>query len=204
VALFDAPVAPVPPLGVRRTTPEHQGRARGGSDQKLGPLDRDLLEGLQRIEHAEQRQAAAEARKVNSGPRVDPARRVGAAAIDAGLLGTVALGIIAMTLRWSDLAWDQVSLLPAPPLTGLVLMIVVGYLFMFTAATGQTAGKMLVGLRVVDAASEGGRVSVRQALSRSALTVPSILLLGAGFVPALIGDGRAIHDRMAQTRVVRA
>jgi uncharacterized RDD family membrane protein YckC len=60
---------------------------------------------------------------------------------------------------------------------------------------------------VVDAGESGAgedRVSVRQALYRGALTVPSVLLLGAGFLPAIAGDGRAIHDRLTQTRVVRA
>jgi len=36
------------------------------------------------------------------------------------------------------------------------------------------------------------------------LTVPSVLALGVGFVPALVGDERALHDRLAHTRVVRA
>ena len=103
------------------------------------------------------------------------------------------------------LSWVQLPVLPATPLAAFVLLIVLGYLFMFTAASGQTAGKMIAGIRVVDAAHPGMLpVSVRQALYREALTIPSVLLLGAGFIPGLMGDQRALHDRLTQTRVVRA
>jgi hypothetical protein len=37
----------------------------------------------------------------------------------------------------------------------------VGYLFMFTAAGGQTAGKMLMDIRVVDAGHARARVTLR-------------------------------------------
>jgi uncharacterized RDD family membrane protein YckC len=47
-------------------------------------------------------------------------------------------------------------------------------------------------------------LTVRQALLRALLTVPSVLAAGAGFVQALVGDERAVHDRIAHTRVVRA
>jgi uncharacterized RDD family membrane protein YckC len=45
---------------------------------------------------------------------------------------------------------------------------------------------------------------MRQAAYRSVLALPSVLALGAGFLPALVGDERALHDRLAHTRVVRA
>jgi uncharacterized RDD family membrane protein YckC len=127
--------------------------------------------------------------------------------VDAALLGALAAGIVSATLRWTDLSWSQLQVLPLVPVAAFVLLVVTGYLFMFTAASGQTAGKMLMRIRVVDAGHNGtgqDRVSVRQALYRGALTVPSVLLLGAGFLPALGGDGRALHDRLTQTRVVRA
>lgn len=212
VPRLDPPVtAALPPVSVRRTSTEAPPKTRTVEPQKLGPLDRDLLEGLQRIEHAEQRKAAAEARRVEvehrSEHRGEARRRLGAAAVDAALLGALSAAIVWVTLRWTGLAWNQIAVLPATPVIAFVLLVVVGYLFMFTAASGQTAGKMLMGIRVVDAGGHGSddqRVSVRQALYRGALTVPSVLLLGLGFLPALGGDGRAIHDRLTQTRVVRA
>jgi uncharacterized RDD family membrane protein YckC len=78
---------------------------------------------------------------------------------------------------------------------------------MFNAAGGQTIGKMAVGLRVVREVTPfdaGGPVSLGQAVLRAVLTLPSVLAAGAGFLPALVGDERAIHDRLAHTRVIRA
>jgi uncharacterized RDD family membrane protein YckC len=211
VARVDPPVASAPPVSERRPATPAPIKARTVEPQKLGPLDRDLLEGLERIEHAEQRRAAAEARRVEvehrSEHRGEAGRRLGAAAVDALLLGALSAGIVWVTLRWTGLPWSQIHVLPAAPVVAFVLLVVVGYLFMFTAASGQTAGKMLMGIRVVDAGRHGpddGRVSVRQALYRGALTVPSVLLLGLGFLPALGAGGRALHDRLTQTRVVRA
>jgi uncharacterized RDD family membrane protein YckC len=47
-------------------------------------------------------------------------------------------------------------------------------------------------------------LTLGQAVSRSLLALPSALALGAGFIPALIGDRRTLHDRLSHTRVVRA
>jgi len=55
-----------------------------------------------------------------------------------------------------------------------------------------------------DDADVSDRVTVQQAAYRSVLMVPSVLALGLGFLPALVGGRRAVHDRLAHTRVVRA
>jgi uncharacterized RDD family membrane protein YckC len=77
---------------------------------------------------------------------------------------------------------------------------------MFTAASGQTVGKMAAGIRVVRVLDdpEPHRVTVGQAAIRAILTLSSVLTLGLGFVPALLGRGLAVHDRLAHTRVIRA
>jgi len=103
-------------------------------------------------------------------------------------------------------AWPPVALLPALPLAGLLLMVVVGYLLMFTVASGQTVGKMAMHLRVVGTSPEAvinDRITVSQAAVRTLAAVPSVLVFGLGFVPALLGAGLALHDRIAHTRVVR-
>jgi uncharacterized RDD family membrane protein YckC len=87
------------------------------------------------------------------------------------------------------------------------LLVDAGYLILFTASSGQTVGKMAAGIRVVGSSSEEGlrlTVTLPQAALRSLLTFPSVLVLGAGFLPVLVGAGRALHDRVAETRVVRA
>ena len=81
----------------------------------------------------------------------------------------------------------------------------VAYLLMFTAAGGQTVGKMLMGLRVVgdtvDSIDEN--LTMAQAALRAVLAPLSVLALGLGWLPALFGRGLALHDRLAHTRVVR-
>jgi uncharacterized RDD family membrane protein YckC len=96
--------------------------------------------------------------------------------------------------------------LAALPLILFLLMIDLGYLVLFTAAGGQTLGKMAAGIRVIGTSAATGRderLDIPRAAFRSVVVLPSVLALGAGFLPALVGDRRAVHDRVAQTRVVR-
>jgi uncharacterized RDD family membrane protein YckC len=171
--------------------------------RKLGPLDHDLLEDLERIETNERREAAATA----TAGRVGIASRLGAAVVDALLLGGLSAGVVWATLRWCELPMEQVRVLPIAPTVAFLLLVGLGYLLLFTAAGGQTIGKMLFGIRVVGDETPyatGGALSLRQAVYREVVSLPSILALGLGFLPALFGDERALHDRLAQTRVVRA
>jgi len=82
----------------------------------------------------------------------------------------------------------------------------VAYLLMFTAAGGQTVGKMLMGLRVVGDTVDSidDHLTMAQAALRAVLAPLSVLVLGLGWLPALFGRGLALHDRLAHTRVVRA
>jgi uncharacterized RDD family membrane protein YckC len=171
--------------------------------RKLGPLDHDLLEDLERIETNERREAAVTA----SAGRVGFVSRLGAATVDALLLGGLSAGMVWATLRWCELPIQQVRVLPIAPTVAFLLLVGLGYLLLFTAAGGQTIGKMLFGIRVVGDEtpySTGGALSLRQAVYREVVSLPSILALGLGFLPGLFGEERALHDRLAQTRVVRA
>ena len=78
---------------------------------------------------------------------------------------------------------------------------------MFTAAGGQTIGKMLAGTRVVASTPSGRaqRLPFGTALVRAAACIISILLVGRGFLMALVrSDRRALHDAVADTRVINA
>jgi uncharacterized RDD family membrane protein YckC len=137
---------------------------------------------------------------VGAGPRLV------AAIIDATLLGGISVSVIYFTLRVTGLSMGQIGLLPALPLGGLLLMMIVGYLLMFTVASGQTVGKMAMNLRVVGTSPEAvinDRITMSQAAVRTLAALPSVLVLGLGFLPALVGAGLALHDRIAHTRVVR-
>jgi uncharacterized RDD family membrane protein YckC len=177
----------------------------------LGPLDRDLLADLQRIEKIERKEAKAEmraARHADTGTGVGAVARLSAAAVDAVLLGAVSAAVVWVTLRWTELPLERAAVLPVVlPTSAFLVLVGVGYLLMFTAAGGQTLGKMALGIRVVGESSDAdgaAALTIGQAVSRACLTIPSVLALGAGFVPALIGEERAVHDRLAHTRVVRA
>ncbi len=132
--------------------------------------------------------------------------RLFAAMIDATLLGGISAAVIYFTLKVTGLSIAQIGLLPALPLGGLLLMMIAGYLLMFTVASGQTVGKMAMNLRVVGTSPEAvinDRITVSQAAVRTLAALPSVLVFGLGFLPALAGAGLALHDRIAHTRVVR-
>ena len=179
-----------------------------------GAFDRDLIDDLARLERDDARQAKAEARALvraaeirANGDAASPVLRLAAAIIDLALLSGIALAILALTLRLCGLSFAEARVLPLVPFGGFLLLVAAGYLLLFTMAGGQTIGKMMFGLRTV---GEGGMpedrqpMTLQQAASRALLTVPSVLALGLGFLPALFGDRRALHDRLAHTRVVRA
>jgi uncharacterized RDD family membrane protein YckC len=91
--------------------------------------------------------------------------------------------------------------LPAAPMLTFLGLLKLAYFSAFTGVGGQTIGKMAVGTCVVSDA--GAPVDGARALRRTLAGGVSLLLFGLGFVPALFGERRALHDRLAGTRVVR-
>ena len=208
--LVRVPAAPRAPLAVRRPAPDTGRVAPAAAAEikparKLGPFDHDLLEDLQRIEAKAAGRPLPGSSAAGEGWQ-NAGRRLTAAAIDVAFLAGIVGTVVWFTLRQCDLSFAQARVLPVAPMTMFLVLIVVGYLFLFTAASGQTIGKMWLGLRVI-----GGPENVatepptlRQATYRAILTLPSVLALGIGFLPALVGHGLALHDRLTHTRVVRA
>ena len=133
--------------------------------------------------------------------------RIAGGAIDVALIGAIDVLVIYFTLRICDLTFGEVTALPLAPLVSFFLLLNGGYLSAFVAAGGQTIGKMAAGTRVIPAAPDAGLhrgVSFGQAVVRAGGYLVSALPVGLGFVPALAGEGRALHDRLADTRVVNA
>jgi len=82
-----------------------------------------------------------------------------------------------------------------------LLLLKVAYTFAFTTIGGQTIGKMAARIRVVS--DEGPMITPALAFRRTLGAVASVLTLGSTFLPAIVGrERRALHDRMARTRVV--
>lgn len=142
-----------------------------------------------------------------SGALASPVARLGAAAIDGLILGSIDATVLYFTLRICELSLAQIGALPLAPLGAFLLLMNGGYFATFVAAGGQTIGKMAAGIRVVrggSPADRGDRVTLGHAIVRAAGYLASALPAGLGFLPALAGDRRALHDRLADTRVVKA
>jgi uncharacterized RDD family membrane protein YckC len=87
---------------------------------------------------------------------------------------------------------------------GLTWQLVIpgAYLVLSHGTGGQTAGKRLLGVRVVD--RSGAPIGYLHALGRLIATVVAALPLGIGLaVAGLRRDRRGLHDLLAGTQVVR-
>jgi uncharacterized RDD family membrane protein YckC len=128
--------------------------------------------------------------------------RAVAGMLDLLLLVGLDAAILYFTLRICHLSFADVLILPLAPLIAFLVALDGGYFVAFTAVGGQTIGKMAASLKVIG--EEGGAVEPGQAVARAAGYYVSLLTAGLGFVPALFGPSRrALHDRLARTRVVR-
>lgn len=221
--MIKVPSRPRSPIAVRRTTPDPARlRAKYGmtepdllSDLQAGPLDRfDLREQESALQDLPLIASPTMPWPSEPTPQRLPAEwqqgvgaftRLVSAAIDATLLGSIYVTVIYLTMRITGLSVLQLGLLPILPMAGLFLLLTFGYLLMFTAASGQTLGKMAMNIRVVGTSPHAvinDRVTLSQAVVRTLTALPSALLFGLGFVPALVGAGVSVHDRIAHTRVV--
>jgi uncharacterized RDD family membrane protein YckC len=82
-----------------------------------------------------------------------------------------------------------------------VLVLAFLYLTGFTVGGGQTIGKMLTGIRVTG--DDGRGVDITGAVVRALGCLAAIATFGLLFAPAFFGtERRAVHDRLAGTRVV--
>jgi uncharacterized RDD family membrane protein YckC len=233
--LVSVPASPRPPLSVRRTGPRpHSGgqdpaRLKSRHAPASLPASREepnLEFDLDAIVAADpgapdpfdaavapapHRAQAAPARSDQDDPRepAGPASRLAAGMLDLLLMASIDAAVVYFTLRLAGLDSAEFFTLPIVPLGAFLLLLNGGYFVMFTAATGQTIGKMAAGIRVVGTSADdviNDRVSFGRAVLRTAGYFASLLPAGLGFVPAFFGprDHRALHDRLADTRVVRA
>jgi uncharacterized RDD family membrane protein YckC len=127
--------------------------------------------------------------------------RARAAALDLALLTVLWAIVVYFASRAAHV--ELMGLRPAwPYLTGYLAFLGLTYAGYFTGTTGQTLGKIAMGLRVVDA---GGRPpGYLRAFVRAALGSLGVLAAGAGLIPMLLDPARrALHDRVVKTRVVK-
>jgi len=131
------------------------------------------------------------------------ASRVGAGVIDLTLLVAVDAAVLFLTLRISGLqaTIDDLRVIPVVPFAAFLGLLAFGYVAAFTVAGGQTIGKMLLRLRVVG--DDGRPIDAAGGVLRAVGCMLIPATLGLSYVPAFFSsDHRALHDRLAGTRVV--
>lgn len=197
------PATPRRPLAVRRTTPDPARlRPRPPRRETPPPAPQALELPLPEDPAPVGAGLATPPAEPAGMPGAPPLRRTLAAGIDLAILGVIDLAVVYFTLRLCGLTAAEIAVLPLAPLAAFFLVLNGGYLVAFTAAGGQTIGKMAMGLKVVG--DTDLPVSPGHSLLRAAGCIGSVCTLGLGFVPALLADGgRALEDRLAETRVIR-
>jgi uncharacterized RDD family membrane protein YckC len=134
------------------------------------------------------------------GPPARLVPRMAAWFVDLSLLLLVDAGTLYFTLRLCGLQPAEWDVLPAWPLAAFFLMLNGGYVVLLTGTLGQTLGKMALRIEVM--ADGEAVVGLRRAVLRTAAALASLLPAGLGLAWALVGERRALHDRLAGTRVV--
>ncbi|MBY0495132.1 MAG: RDD family protein [Cyanobacteria bacterium] len=199
----DGPIVPPPaarpPLAVRRSTPEvPRNRPRTTRPVKVDALD---------FESPERSSAASQAASDTVASLMElPSlgARVSAGAIDLVLLVGIDAAVVYLTLRVTGLqnSLEDLRVLPPVPFIGFLVTLAFGYVAAFTVAGGQTIGKMVLSLRVIG--DDGRPVDAAGGMLRALGCMLVPITLGLSYLPALFtSDHRAIHDRLAGTRVVQ-
>ena len=194
--LIKMPAAPRAPLSVRRT-PETP-RLRAVTRQARRPEPEPELELQFADDPVPEPSPRPRARQVVAYEASGPGRRLLAAAVDVAILLGIDVAVVYFTLKMAALPVADWQAVPAAPLVIFLAMLKLAYFCAFTAVGGQTIGKMAAGIRVVG--DDNSTVDLPRAARR---TLAGSATLGLAFVPALLSaDGRALHDRVARTRVV--
>lgn len=200
--LIKAPATPRRPVAVRRT-PEPRYRPAPSEMREPSPgLAPRFGEQPAEVEQPRVVRLDRPAARAGAEEICDARPRVVAAAIDVGILASIDLVVLYLTLRMAALPMTEWHTLPLVPLLVFLTLVKFGYLAAFTAIGGQSIGKMAAHVRVVT--EQGGLLTPGRAMQRSLAAMVSFVTLGAAFLPALTGRRLALHDRVAGTRVVPA
>ena len=199
----DGPIVPPPaarpPLSVRRSTPDVP-RNRPRTTRMARPGS--ILD----LESASTSSVARDTNETIKSLLESPSLgvRMTAGLIDLALLVGIDATILYLTLKVTGLqsTLEDLRVLPPVPFVGFLALLAFGYVAAFTVAGGQTIGKMVLSLRVIG--DDGRPIDAAGGMLRAlgCMLVPATL--GLSYLPALFtSDHRAIHDRLAGTRVVQ-
>lgn len=203
----EAPIRPPraarTPLAVRRATPEiPRNRPRTTRPVRLEvPLAFEPAATVPLKSSDASGQASETVASLMQAPPLGA--RVGAGVIDLALLAAIDGAVLFLTLRVAGLQTtiEDLRVLPAVPLVAFLALLAFGYVAAFTVAGGQTVGKMVLKLRVIG--DDGRPIDAAGGVLRAVGCMLVPVTLGLSYVPALFSsDHRALHDRLAGTRVV--
>lgn len=195
---------PRPPLAVRRATPEVQ-RLRTEAPLRTPTFDLALEANSSSPTPVRllAERLAADTSNYKQTQDAGVGRRLLAVLVDLVILAAIDVVVVYFTMQLCYLTIEDVGILPKGPLVAFLIVQNGGYLVAFTAG-GQTLGKMMAGIRVVQSESAGS-LDVGHAFLRTLMWVVLAVPAGLGFLTALFSrDHRGLHDRFAGTRVVRA
>ena len=116
-------------------------------------------------------------------------RRIAAGLTDHAILFSIDLIVLYSTLRMAGLTMGDWQLLPPVPMLAFLLLLKLSYFGAFTAACGQTIGKMAAHIRVV---SDDAPLDPARAIRRTVVSAFSLLALGA-----------RVHSRAYRSRASR-
>ncbi|HXJ39925.1 MAG TPA: RDD family protein [Bryobacteraceae bacterium] len=123
--------------------------------------------------------------------------------IDGSLIGMIrAILVFPMGIRLAEhpFSWWSIADIGEIQLTSLAVSLC--YFVFFWSRYGATPGKMIFRLRVVT--PTGGPITLSQAVGRYFAMLLSGIILGIGFLMAAWDpEARTLHDRLAETRVIR-
>ena len=213
--LVTLPPAPRAPMSVRKSAVSRSPARAPRSEELPLELEADDIAWAPEVHRPVEPSRSSRRASPAIDPRADTGRKAAApigarllgGGIDLGLMAALDLSILYFTLLACDLTVAEVGRIPIAPFAAFLIVLNGGYMTAFTAAGGQSFGKMAAGTRVVpnDEQPWGDRVTLGQSALRATLFLLSALPAGLGFAPALLGpDHRALHDRLAHTRVVKA
>jgi uncharacterized RDD family membrane protein YckC len=118
-----------------------------------------------------------------------------------GVLFTLATGAVLLAEQLTGARVGDAVNLVRDSVSAGSLTLMVGYFSVLHARSGQTLGK--IALRIHVAAPDGGRIGMARSVLRTLGYALSALPFLAGFLIALGPSGRALHDRIADTVVLR-
>jgi uncharacterized RDD family membrane protein YckC len=130
--------------------------------------------------------------------------RFGAKLID-GIILYVVNAVLGFTVMLVVGSWKNPSTVIAATILSNVLSLVINlaYVTYFLGKFGATPGKMACGLKVIR--PDGEKITYGRACGRFFAEMLSAMTLGIGYIMvAFDEEKRALHDRICDTRVIKA